>query len=490
MVADLLPPERHEAGYASTRVASNLGVVFGPAIGGLLLIGGHWSVLFFGVTVMGAVAIALAYRYLPHRGAYAPTEPPTRGSFPVIRRDTVFLVFLLSSALAYFVYIAYETVLPVSAVKVHGLSPSTWGFIVIVNPRAGHALPAPDHPLGIRLPARRQVRHRDADDGRLVPAPAARRLDLDVPGRDGHLRRRRDALGADLAGDRSGARAGGPPRCVHGRVQLARASLGFALGPFIGLQLLDITEPDTGDGSAWYFFAGVSVAAAIAGAAAVRGASTPPAARRSRPREAPRRDSPARRHGRVPRLGADARATSRCASAGETHELADEGDGVFARTLRAAPGDDYIFVLDGVASCPDPCSRFQPEGIRGPSRVVEIPPAARRGLSLDELVIYELHVGAVLRGGDLRRRDPAPRRSPRARRDGDRADAGRDVPGGARLGLRRRLQLRAAPGVRRAGRADPPRRRRTPRGARRDHGRRLQPHRAGQRGGDGVRRRT
>ena len=37
MVADLVPPERHEAAYASVRVASNLGVVCGPPIGGLLL---------------------------------------------------------------------------------------------------------------------------------------------------------------------------------------------------------------------------------------------------------------------------------------------------------------------------------------------------------------------------------------------------------------------------------------------------------------------
>jgi predicted MFS family arabinose efflux permease len=41
MVADLVPPERHEAAYASVRVASNLGVVCGPPVGGLLLIGGH-----------------------------------------------------------------------------------------------------------------------------------------------------------------------------------------------------------------------------------------------------------------------------------------------------------------------------------------------------------------------------------------------------------------------------------------------------------------
>ena len=61
--------------------------------------------------------------------------------------------------------------------------------------------------------------------------------------------------------------------------------------------------------------------------------------------------------------------------------------------LRAPPGDDYVYVLDGDRAYPDPCSRFQPEGILGPSRVVELPPARRRGSSLDDLVVYELHVG-------------------------------------------------------------------------------------------------
>jgi maltooligosyltrehalose trehalohydrolase len=79
---------------------------------------------------------------------------------------------------------------------------------------------------------------------------------------------------------------------------------------------------------------------------------------------------------------------------GEGHELTHEQDGFFAATLRAAPGELYRFVVDGSAELPDPCSRFQPEGIRGPSCVVDVPRAARLGLDLDELVIYELHVGA------------------------------------------------------------------------------------------------
>jgi maltooligosyltrehalose trehalohydrolase len=78
---------------------------------------------------------------------------------------------------------------------------------------------------------------------------------------------------------------------------------------------------------------------------------------------------------------------------GESHPLGAEPGGIFHGVLRARPGDDYVYVLDGTRALPDPCSRSQPEGNDGPSRIVELPPAARRGLSLDELVVYELHVG-------------------------------------------------------------------------------------------------
>ena len=40
-------------------------------------------------------------------------------------------------------------------------------------------------------------------------------------------------------------------------------------------------------------------------------------------------------------------------------------------SCRPQPGDDYRFVLDGGEAWPDPCSRWQPEGVRGPSRVLD-----------------------------------------------------------------------------------------------------------------------
>ncbi len=83
---------------------------------------------------------------------------------------------------------------------------------------------------------------------------------------------------------------------------------------------------------------------------------------------------------------------------GDVHELAETGDGIFEAELFAEPGDDYVFVLDDGRELPDPCSRSQPAGIDGPSRLVD-PRSPRphahgwQGVTLADLVLYELHVG-------------------------------------------------------------------------------------------------
>jgi maltooligosyltrehalose trehalohydrolase len=79
---------------------------------------------------------------------------------------------------------------------------------------------------------------------------------------------------------------------------------------------------------------------------------------------------------------------------GERLALRDAGFGIYEVVAPARAGDDYLFVVDD-QPLPDPCTRFQPEGLRGPSRVVA--PARPSPLtqmpSPAELVIYELHVG-------------------------------------------------------------------------------------------------
>src|SRR5918994_7630036 len=56
--------------------------------------------------------------------------------------------------------------------------------------------------------------------------------------------------------------------------------------------------------------------------------------------------------------------------AGREVGVDDCGHGVYETCLAAAPGEDYAFVLNGV-ELPDPCTRWQPDGLRGRSRVLD-----------------------------------------------------------------------------------------------------------------------
>ena len=67
------------------------------------------------------------------------------------------------------------------------------------------------------------------------------------------------------------------------------------------------------------------------------------------------------------------------------------------------PGSRYLYRLDGGRQRPDPASRFQPEGVHGPSEVVDAKfpweDDGWNGLALHDVVIYELHVGVYTREG-------------------------------------------------------------------------------------------
>src|SRR3954453_17658296 len=83
---------------------------------------------------------------------------------------------------------------------------------------------------------------------------------------------------------------------------------------------------------------------------------------------------------------------------GADHELKPEGHGVRSARVQARARDDYAFVLDG-RELPDPATRWQPEGLRGPSRIVDTrafewsDAGWHGGAELKDAVLYELHVG-------------------------------------------------------------------------------------------------
>jgi maltooligosyltrehalose trehalohydrolase len=85
--------------------------------------------------------------------------------------------------------------------------------------------------------------------------------------------------------------------------------------------------------------------------------------------------------------------------AAECTPLAQTDDGVWEGVVaQARAGSTYRYCLDGAGAYPDPYSRSQPDGPHGPSEVVD--PGAYEwhdqawpGISMDGLVIYQLHFG-------------------------------------------------------------------------------------------------
>jgi maltooligosyltrehalose trehalohydrolase len=89
----------------------------------------------------------------------------------------------------------------------------------------------------------------------------------------------------------------------------------------------------------------------------------------------------------------------------KTAPLQSDGAGYFEGCLDGvAEHARYVYVLDGIKTRPDPASRFQPDGVHGPSAVVD-PGAfswtdqAWKGLALRDYILYELHVGTFTEDG-------------------------------------------------------------------------------------------
>ena len=85
--------------------------------------------------------------------------------------------------------------------------------------------------------------------------------------------------------------------------------------------------------------------------------------------------------------------------------LQKHDSGVFTATLAGAgAGTQYRYKIDGDGPYPDPCSRYQPDGVHGPSEVINPnefnwSDGDWKGVPAEQLVVYELHVGTFTKAG-------------------------------------------------------------------------------------------
>lgn len=86
-------------------------------------------------------------------------------------------------------------------------------------------------------------------------------------------------------------------------------------------------------------------------------------------------------------------------------EMSRDDQGYFSVVAEnVGPGAKYFFIPDGEKDLPDPASNFQPEGVHGPSQVVDHDAfqwsdQRWKGLPFRDLFIYELHTGTFTHEG-------------------------------------------------------------------------------------------
>jgi MFS family permease len=138
MIADLLPEEKRAQGYGIIRVAFNLSVAIGPAIGGFIA-GYSYLYLFLSDAGISLISAALVWRTLPEtKPALAPgVEPEGMGQtfrgYGLVFRDTLFMLFMSASILVGFTYMNMNTTLGVYLRDSQGIAESGYGLLLSLN---------------------------------------------------------------------------------------------------------------------------------------------------------------------------------------------------------------------------------------------------------------------------------------------------------------------------------------------------------------------
>ena len=263
LVADVVEADR-EPGFATVRVATNLGALVGPPLGALLVVLGGWDAFLLGISALGVAGAVLTAVLIRESPAVAAARERL-GSLREVLRDRPFALLLLSTLLAFTDYCGFETVLPVIAVSVYGLAPSTWGLLVIISPalvvlgqlrltRATARIPAGPRLAGATLLMGLPFLLLLASTSVAVIAAVIAAFILGemlwMP--------TSQAVAAELAPVQT--------RGTYFGALAAMTGPAWTLAPFIAFQL----KTHAGVDSVWLLFTGIAVASALAGVAAVR----------------------------------------------------------------------------------------------------------------------------------------------------------------------------------------------------------------------------
>ncbi|MBI5351960.1 MAG: MFS transporter [Chloroflexi bacterium] len=138
MIADILPEEKRTDGYGILRVAFNLSVVIGPAIGGFLA-ARSYLLLFLSDAAISLLTVILIAIFLPETKPQAHPDAPKQtvassfAGYGQVFRNAAFMLFLGAVMLQVFTYMNMNTTLGVFLRNEYGTLESGYGLLLSIN---------------------------------------------------------------------------------------------------------------------------------------------------------------------------------------------------------------------------------------------------------------------------------------------------------------------------------------------------------------------
>ena len=138
IVGDLLPEKKRATGFGILRVAFNVSAAIGPAIGGLLASRSYLALFVIDAIISSIVAV-IVYFTIPETkpelkpGVEQETMKQSFKGYLRVLRDGAFVWFMIASALAWMVYMNFNTTMGVYLRDVQGIAESGYGALISMN---------------------------------------------------------------------------------------------------------------------------------------------------------------------------------------------------------------------------------------------------------------------------------------------------------------------------------------------------------------------
>jgi MFS family permease len=135
---DVLPVDKRASGFGIRRVAFNLAVVLGPALGGFIAARSYFA-LFAIDAVVSAIVALLVFLLIPEtkparaEGEKVETTAQSFGGYLRVLRDWKFMAFVGASTLGWMIYLNMNTTMGVYLRDNHGIPASGYGWLISLN---------------------------------------------------------------------------------------------------------------------------------------------------------------------------------------------------------------------------------------------------------------------------------------------------------------------------------------------------------------------